>query len=249
MEVASGIYARGAFMAHLQKDWFHLKRDWLSIVLAVLTPFLSIGVYKLMGPAESQAGVNPTAFTLCLSITFSSIIMSATSVVKEKMGGTLKRLAKSPANLTSFLAAKMVVAFGVVVVQALIVLVATDLLIQGLGSLDVPAFIVTMLLLGMMCHAVGLFISCVCTTDVQAVLTSALLMSQMISLSGVLRPLDRLGALGEVARVLPLTQAYHAMKDVMDNGLALNLAHAGMVATVAVLFAGAVVALRFSKFE
>ncbi|PKK81111.1 MAG: hypothetical protein CVT47_04130 [Thermoplasmata archaeon HGW-Thermoplasmata-2] len=237
--------------ANLEKEIYNVLRDWKAVGLSIAIPVISIVVYSSTGAARiSFKGmpINPTAIMCTLPIMFSALFVSSPSIVKEKMLGTLSRLAKTPMSSVQFLFSKLAANMLVSVFQtAILVILATELL-NDMSARDAPLLFTVILLLAAVSHTIGLLISAVSSTDQQALSLASLYTMLTIVLSGVISIGAMPPAIAKFSNYLPYTHAYQAIKCYVDGSmLSMFTFTSYLVIDLFIFFAIAVIAVSASK--
>jgi ABC-2 type transport system permease protein len=150
-------------------------------------------------------------------------VITSIAVQRERSQGTLERLMASPIGRGDVLVGYGVAFTLVALAQAVVSMVV------GIGLLDMRneghlllVFVVVagQALLGI---ALGLFLSAFARTEFQAVQFLPAVVAPQFFLAGLLVPVERLPrALELIARVLPLTYAFEALRKIMQQGQGLG---------------------------
>ncbi len=190
---------------------------------------------------------------------FFVFILTGISFLRERIGGTLERLLATPITKPEIVLGYSL-GFGIFATLQVIVLLTFVLMrldVPALGplpsftiGLDVPiagspllAFVLA-LLLALGAVNLGIFLSTFARTELQILQFIPIVIVPQGLLSGIFWPVDSLPAvLQPVARVLPLTYAVEALRDVMIRGHDLSAASVQLAIIVLAAIAALFVAL------
>ncbi|MFZ5855045.1 MAG: ABC transporter permease [Chloroflexota bacterium] len=190
---------------------------------------------------------------------FFVFILTGISFLRERIGGTLERLLATPITKPEIVLGYSL-GFGIFATLQVIVLLTFVLMrldVPALGplpsftiGLDVPiagspllAFVLA-LLLALGAVNLGIFLSTFARTELQILQFIPIVIVPQGLLSGIFWPVDSLPAvLQPVARVLPLTYAVEALRDVMIRGHDLSAAGVQLAIIVLAAIAALFVAL------
>ncbi len=187
---------------------------------------------------------------------FFVFILTGVSFLRERIGGTLERLLATPITKPEIVLGYSL-GFGIFATLQVIILLVFVLMrveVPALGpipsfaiGLDVPSagspllafFIALLLALGAV--SLGIFLSTFARTELQILQFIPVVIIPQGLLSGIFWPVDSLPTLLQpVARVLPLTYAVEALRDVMIRGYDLGAASVQLaivvLAAIAALF-------------
>lgn len=192
-----------------------MLRDRRALLVAFLVPVLTIWVYGFVEPpaearfdAELFRTTDPTSLVVSLAVMFPALMLASGAVVRERGQGTLDRLLVTPMHPAGFLAAKLAVLAALAFLQTLLVLFVALTALDNITVQDPVGTIGRLNLVALAFLSLGLFVSTVSRNESQALLVVTLLVLVMLVLSGFLAPLDGLGPLQPLARMLPYTHAY-----------------------------------------
>ena len=214
----------------LKLTWLEIKifmREPLGALGTILIPVaIFVGFGRLVGArglsSAARAGdiarVDVPVFA-AMMIAISAVLSLVTIVSIYREGGILKRLRATPLRPQTILSAHVLV--------KLLLSVATVLLMVLAGKryyplkVDVPVFSFTIALLLSTASilAIGFVIASIVPTARFAQPLGGAILYPMLGLSGLFVPLAMMPpSLRAVARVLPLTYAVNALRDVMLKG-------------------------------
>ncbi|MES2153765.1 MAG: ABC transporter permease [bacterium] len=206
--------------ASVRKEWHQVARDPVGLLAALLAPFLIVWIFSTLdlahGPSAGGAP-SPVALILCLSIWLSSLTAAATSLYRERTGGTLQRLAVTPFSPGMLVGTKAGVLCAIGLGQALVVWFSARMLLsQDLASADDAAGILALFLLVFQTVALGMLFAALLRSPTQIANVVTLFTLAVITLCGFLKSVDSMGAMAPLARMLPFTLAYDAVGDIVS---------------------------------
>lgn len=213
-----------------------------------IRPPVEIRVRPWYNPAQKSATfIVPGIVGILLTITMT--LITSTAIVKERERGTLEQLIVTPISRTSLMLGKLVpfVLVGYVQMSVILMLGVTffDIPIMGsLGLLYALALVFIVASLG-----VGLLISTVARSQVQAMQLSFFFMLPNILLSGYIFPRAAMPEPAQwIGAVLPLTWFLDILRGVMLKGVGMRdlWTQLGVLSVAAVLLL-VVSVRRFSK--
>ena len=157
-------------------------------------------------------------------VAVTAVFGAALTLVSWRKKQVLRRIRLAPVSPTTVLSARVVVTFGVAIVQALVfigvgLLPVFGLKLTGTWWLAIPVF-----LLGILAFfAIGMLVGAFCKTEEAATGAANIVVLPMAFLSGTFFPIDQMPSLLQpVARAIPLTYLGDALRQVMVDGTALN---------------------------
>jgi ABC-2 type transport system permease protein len=172
-------------------------------------------------------------------------LVTSVAMLRERTSGTLERLLTTPLQKLDLLLGCAPAFTIAAIVQAIV----TSTLAYGVLDFDprgAPSLVVTIALadalLGM---ALGLFLSAFARTEFQAVQFMPAVVIPQLLLCGLVWPRDQMAAgLEALSRVLPMTYAIHALREVATNAHATadlwrNLIVVALVALIALVLGAA----------
>lgn len=152
------------------------------------------------------------------------LILSASSLTREKEEGTFELVLSMPVKSFSYIFGKFLCIITIVMLDAIVVTILTNQLfgVEIRGNIFLLLLAQLLFLSGSV--GVGLAISSVSTTQIQAVQVAMMFSVVCIFLSGIFYPIESMpDAARTVAYLVPLTYANIAFKDVMVKGNGLNV--------------------------
>jgi ABC-type Na+ efflux pump permease subunit len=236
----------------LRKELLLLARDPVGLATALLAPPAIVWVFSQVGLGHvvfTQAfrETNPVALVLCLSIWLASLSGASSALYRERLAGTLERLRATPFQPEALLGCKMAVLGGLGLLQAGIVwLAARGLLRDELGGADRPGVLLGLGLLALAAVATGLLLAALLPSPTQVASCATFATLAALSLSGFFKPVADLGAIRPVARALPFTSSYQAVRAYVDGGAPAAMVYLIAAGGIAVALVAAAVALRLA---
>jgi ABC-2 type transport system permease protein len=210
-------------------------------------PRLEVRVRPWYNPGlRSAVYIVPGIIGVLLSLTL--VLITSMAIVRERERGTLEQLIVTPIDKTSLMLGKILPFLLIGYVQISVILILGRLLFQipMLGSLPLLyllsfAFIVASL-------ALGLLMSTLVRSQVQAMQLSFLFLLPNILLSGFMFPREAMPAPAQwIGAALPLTYFLKIMRGVLLKNVGLD--HLWREGLILVAFAAALVALSVARFQ
>lgn len=203
------------YRTDLRKEARLLRRDRRTLVVALLIPVLTVWAYSYVEPPaevrfdeEIFRTTDPTALVISLAVMFPAFMLGSGAVVREHTAGTLSRMGRTPMQGVEFLAAKLTVLGALGLLQALLVLVVALTLLDNITVQDSAGFLLRLGLASVAFVSTGLFVSSLARSENQALVLTTFLVLVMLVLCGFLAPMENLGDVEWIARLLPYTHAY-----------------------------------------
>ncbi|MFL5496127.1 MAG: ABC transporter permease [Gemmatimonadales bacterium] len=210
-------------------------------------PRLEVRVRPWYNPGlRSAVYIVPGIIGVLLSLTL--VLITSMSIVRERERGTLEQLIVTPIDKTSLILGKILPFLLIGYVQITVILILGRLLFQVpmLGSLPLLyllsfAFIVASL-------ALGLLMSTLVRSQVQAMQLSFLFLLPNILLSGFMFPREAMPAPAQwIGAALPLTYFLTILRGVLLKNVGLD--HLWREGLILVAFAVILVALSVARFQ
>ncbi len=210
-------------------------------------PRLEVRVRPWYNPGlRSAVYIVPGIIGVLLSITL--VLITSMSIVRERERGTLEQLIVTPIDKTSLILGKILPFLLIGYVQISVILILGRLLFQVpmLGSLPLLyllsfAFIIASL-------ALGLLMSTLVRSQVQAMQLSFLFLLPNILLSGFMFPREAMPAPAQwIGAALPLTYFLTILRGVLLKNVGLD--HLWREGLILVAFAVILVALSVARFQ
>ena len=186
-----------------------------NISWGILFPFAFILAFAIRNPGDWR-GLTPGL--LALTLLFGTSSMEAIVIVFERRIGSLERLLLAPVRLPALLAGKLLggMAFGLTVTLVVLTIV---LIVLGMGSVNWPLLVASLILSAAAFSALGAFVSVAVKEVFEAQTLANFIRFPMMFLGGVFVPVDSLPtALQVVARALPLTYSVQALRAALVGG-------------------------------
>jgi ABC-2 type transport system permease protein len=210
-------------------------------------PRLEMRVRPWYNPGlRSAVYIVPGIIGVLLSLTL--VLITSMSIVRERERGTLEQLIVTPIDKTSLILGKILPFLLIGYVQISVILILGRLLFQVpiLGSLPLLyllsfAFIIASL-------ALGLLMSTLVRSQVQAMQLSFLFLLPNILLSGFMFPREAMPAPAQwIGAALPLTYFLKILRGVLLKNVGLD--HLWREGLILVAFAVVLVALSVARFQ
>jgi len=193
------------------KEFGLIFNDTKSVILAFLTPLATIFLFSGLNIEGNIIYNDPTSFVCCLAIVFSSLSLSTQSIVHERVSGTLNRFEKTPGAISEFVLSKYLAQVSLSFMQSTFLFVLLVIMLPDNVAVGDITILPIFFLVGMSTIALGMFFSSLVSNEIQATQFSAFGLIVMVVIGGFFQSLDKMGALGDVAKALPFTQGYQAL--------------------------------------
>ncbi|MFD6248649.1 ABC transporter permease [Streptomyces roseolus] len=225
-----------------------LLRNGEQLLLTVIIPSLLLVLFSTVdvvdtGDGEAVDFLAPGV--LALAVMSTAFTGQAIATGFERRYGVLKRLGASPLPRWALMTAKTLAVLVTEVLQiALLTAIAFGL---GWSPHGNPLAVLLLLALGTAAFS-GLGLLMAGTLKAEATLAAANLVFLLLLVGGgVIVPLEKFGAVGDVLALLPISALSDGLRDVLRNGAGMPWADAAVLAVWAVLGLGA--AARFFRWE
>ncbi|MFE1265901.1 ABC transporter permease [Streptomyces sp. NPDC058757] len=225
-----------------------LLRNGEQLLLTVIIPSLLLVLFSAVdivdtGKGEAVDFLAPGV--LALAVMSTAFTGQAIATGFERRYGVLKRLAASPLPRRALMTAKTLAVLVTEVLQ--IVLLTAIAFGLGWSPHGNPLAVLLLLVLGTAAFS-GLGLLMAGTLKAEATLAAANLVFLLLLVGGgVIVPLEKFGAAGDVLALLPISALSDGLRDVLQDGAGTPWADAGILAVWAVLGLGA--AARFFRWE
>ncbi|MER8045106.1 ABC transporter permease [Streptomyces sp. NPDC094032] len=225
-----------------------LLRNGEQLLLTVIIPSLLLVLFSTVDIVDTGADKAVDFLApgvLALAVMSTAFTGQAIATGFERRYGVLKRLAASPLPRWALMTAKTL---SVLVTEVLQVALLTGIaLALGWSPQGDPFSVALLLVLGTAAFS-GLGLLMAGTLKAEATLAAANLVFLLLLVGGgVMVPLEKFGAAGDVLAFLPISALSDGLRDVLQNGAALPWGDALILAVWAVLGLGA--AARFFRWE
>jgi ABC-2 type transport system ATP-binding protein/ABC-2 type transport system permease protein len=195
-----------------------LRHDRQTVVLILALPAVELTLLRFVlntAPDVFDRWAVPLLGVFPLITMF---LVTNVAMLRKRTSGTLERLLTTPVHKLDLLLGYALAFTLAAVVQAIVTSTLADAAL-GLDSRGAPSLVVTIALadalLGM---ALGLFTSAFAQTEFQAVQFMPALVIPQLLLCGLVWPRDQMAApLAALSRVLPMTYAIDALREVAAN--------------------------------
>jgi ABC-2 type transport system permease protein len=228
--------------AVVQRVLRQLRRDRRTLAMVFLIPVLLLTLMRAI--LTNSPGTFDRVGPLMLGFFpfMMLFVLTSISVLRERTQGTLDRLMASPIGRGDILLGYAIAFTLVALAQAAVTMTV------GIGLLGLPnegglpmtfLIVIGQSLLGI---TLGLFMSAFARTEFQAVQFLPAFVSPQFLLAGLIVPVDRLPRQLElIARVMPLTYAFEALRLIMQEGR--GLSDSRVLLDLAVIFGAVTLAL------
>ncbi|MEU2656600.1 ABC transporter permease [Streptomyces sp. NPDC007325] len=225
-----------------------LLRNGEQLLLTVIIPSLLLVLFSTVDVVDTGAGEAVDFLApgvLALAVMSTAFTGQAIATGFERRYGVLKRLGASPLPRWALMTAKTLSVLVTEVLQ--IVLLTAIALGLGWSPRGNPLAVLLLLVLGTAAFS-GLGLLMAGTLRAEATLAAANLVFLLLLVGGgVIVPLEKFGAAGDVLGLLPIAALSEGLRDVLQGGAGMPWADAGILAVWAVLGLGA--AARFFRWE
>ncbi|WP_017238630.1 ABC transporter permease [Streptomyces sp. SS] len=225
-----------------------LLRNGEQLLLTVIIPSLLLVLFSTVDIVDtgSDKAVDFLApGVLALAVLSTAFTGQAIATGFERRYGVLKRLGASPLPRWALMTAKTLAVLVTEVLQ--VALLTAIALALGWSPHGNPLSVLLLLLLGTAAFS-GLGLLMAGTLKAEATLAAANLVFLLLLVGGgVIVPLDRFGAAGDVLALLPISALSDGLRDVLQHGAPMPWGDALVLAVWGVLGLGA--AARFFRWE
>jgi ABC-2 type transport system permease protein len=219
---------------------FHqIRRDHRSLALIIVAPLLVMALVGFSFTEQQPVLDRISPGMMCVFAFFFTFLLTGVSFLRERAQGTLERLLVTPVGRGDILVGYLLGFFLFAAIQSALILLFTvwalDINYQG-NLWQVFAVLMVVTVVGV---NLGIFISVFARNEFQVVQFIPIVLAPQIFLSGVVLPVDQLpGYFQAASKVLPLTYAVGALRDMMLHGQAFSevLGDVGILAAFAVVF-------------
>ncbi|MFF0476005.1 ABC transporter permease [Streptomyces sp. NPDC004284] len=225
-----------------------LLRNGEQLLLTVIIPSLLLVLFSTVDVVDTGAGKAVDFLApgvLALAVMSTAFTGQAIATGFERRYGVLKRLGASPLPRWALMTAKTLSVLVTEVLQ--VVLLTVIALALGWSPQGDPLSVLLLLVLGTAAFS-GLGLLMAGTLKAEATLAAANLVFLLLLVGGgVIVPLEKFGAAGDVLALLPISALSDGLRDVLRDGASMPWGDAGILAVWAVLGLGA--AARFFRWE
>ncbi|GGY14369.1 ABC transporter permease [Streptomyces tanashiensis] len=225
-----------------------LLRNGEQLLLTVVIPSLLLVLFStvdIVDTGDDKAVDFLTPGVLALAVMSTAFTGQAIATGFERRYGVLKRLGASPLPRWALMTAKTLAVLVTEVLQ--VALLTTIALALGWSPQGNPLSVLLLLVLGTAAFS-GLGLLMAGTLKAEATLAAANLVFLLLLVGGgVIVPLEKFGAAGDVLALLPISALSDGLRDVLRDGASMPWGDALILAVWAVLGLGA--AARFFRWE
>ncbi|GHG09239.1 MULTISPECIES: ABC transporter permease [Streptomyces] len=217
-----------------------LLRNGEQLLLTVIIPSLLLVLFSTVDVVDTGEGKAVDFLApgvLALAVMSTAFTGQAIATGFERRYGVLKRLGASPLPRRALMTAKTLAVLVTEVLQ--IVLLTAIAFGLGWSPHGNPLAVLLLLVLGTAAFS-GLGLLMAGTLKAEATLAAANLVFLLLLVGGgVIVPLEKFGAAGDVLALLPISALSDGLRDVLRDGAGMPWADAGILAVWAVLGLGA----------
>ncbi|MFD4153030.1 ABC transporter permease [Streptomyces hydrogenans] len=217
-----------------------LLRNGEQLLLTVIIPSLLLVLFSTVDVVDTGEGKAVDFLApgvLALAVMSTAFTGQAIATGFERRYGVLKRLGASPLPRRALMTAKTLAVLVTEVLQ--IVLLTAIAFGLGWSPHGNPLAVLLLLVLGTAAFS-GLGLLMAGTLRAEATLAAANLVFLLLLVGGgVIVPLEKFGAAGDVLALLPISALSDGLRDVLRDGAGMPWADAGILAVWAVLGLGA----------
>ncbi|MCM1949270.1 ABC transporter permease [Streptomyces sp. G2] len=217
-----------------------LLRNGEQLLLTVIIPSLLLVLFSTVDVVDTGEGKAVDFLApgvLALAVMSTAFTGQAIATGFERRYGVLKRLGASPLPRRAMMTAKTLAVLVTEVLQ--IVLLTAIAFGLGWSPHGNPLAVLLLLVLGTAAFS-GLGLLMAGTLRAEATLAAANLVFLLLLVGGgVIVPLEKFGAAGDVLALLPISALSDGLRDVLRDGAGMPWADAGILAVWAVLGLGA----------
>jgi ABC-2 type transport system permease protein len=185
---------------------------------------------------------------LTYPLLFSSMVVSTGTIVYERERGTLKKIRAAPIHPVSMLFGKTLAALFQTAISIIVMAVLALLLLNPRLNWNVPLLIPIFFLGSINGIALGLIISCIGRAPQEASSAATTIAVVLQFFTGMYFPIDYLPTyLQQAGRLIPMTYAAQALRDIMIRNVTLNdllLPMATLAAAAVILYGVGVLLYR-----
>ncbi|WP_225800736.1 ABC transporter permease [Streptomyces sp. NK15101] len=225
-----------------------LLRNGEQLLLTVIIPSLLLVLFSTVDVVDTGSGEAVDFLApgvLALAVLSTAFTGQAIATGFERRYGVLKRLGASPLPRWALMTAKTLSVLVTEVLQ--VVLLTVIALALGWSPQGNPLSVLLLLVLGTAAFS-GLGLLMAGTLKAEATLAAANLVFLLLLVGGgVIVPLEKFGAAGDVLALLPISALSDGLRDVLQHGASMPWGDALILAVWAVLGLGA--AARFFRWE
>lgn len=150
-------------------------------------------------------------------------MMTAIAIVREKESGSMEVLLASPLKAMTIILAKLVPYFVISFADLVIILLLSRYMLGMPFAGNLPAFIGISLIYIIVCLSLGLMISCLCSSQLAAMLISLIMVIPCIYFSGMAFPIESMPTTFQhVSTVMPARWYVSVVRKLMVQGVAVK---------------------------
>ncbi len=151
------------------------------------------------------------------------ILLTAFSIVRERENGTIEQLNVSPLRRGELVIGKLIPYIFIAYAQVIMILITAVLVFQMPVRGSVTLLLVLTFPFLMFSLGIGLIVSAVSRTQMQATQTSQLILLPSVMLSGFIFPVESMPRIAQiVSAVFPLTYYLHIVRGIIVKGVGME---------------------------
>ena len=191
-----------------------------SVILGSVSPQTMFETRMLFNP-QMKSAYNFVPGIMGLIFILVCALMTSVSIVREKEMGTMEVLLVSPVSPSKIIFAKMIPYFAISCIVLITVLLLARYLLEIPMSGGIGGIFSLSLLYILLSLSLGLLVSTIATTQMAALLISAMVMMMpILMLSGMLFPIENLPKFFQVvSNIIPARWYIDAVRKMMIQGL------------------------------
>ncbi len=191
-----------------------------SVILGSVSPQTMFETRMLFNP-QMKSAYNFVPGIMGLIFILVCALMTSVSIVREKEMGTMEVLLVSPVSPSKIIFAKMIPYFAISCIVLITVLLLARYLLEIPMSGGIGGIFSLSLLYILLSLSLGLLVSTIATTQMAALLISAMVMMMpILMLSGMLFPIENLPEFFQVvSNIIPARWYIDAVRKMMIQGL------------------------------
>ena len=212
-------------------------RDRRSVGLIIVAPLVVMSLVGFSFQDQPMILDRSAPALLGVFAMIFTFILTAVSFLRERSQGTLERLLVTPAGRADLLVGYMLGFLLFAAVQSVILLLFTILALDINYQGELWQVFIVLMVLTVVGVSLGIFVSTFANNEFQVTQFIPILLAPQVFLSGVVLPVSQMpGYFQGASKVLPLTYAVRAMRNMMLRGESIgdNAFEVGVLAAFAV---------------
>lgn len=219
-----------------------IARDHRSVALIIVAPVIVMGLVGFSFKDQEAVLDQIAPALIAVFALFFTFILTGVSFLRERAQGTLERLMVTPVGRRDIMLGYLLGFLLFAAVQSVVILLFTIFALQINYQGDLWQIFVLLMVLTVVAVSLGIFVSTFARNEFQVVQFIPIILAPQIFLSGAILPVEQLPSYFQTAaKVLPLTYAIDALREIMLRGRTLADVWSDLGALA--LFAAVLVAL------